>query len=442
MGIFSWLFSKNTENSSWIRKWLRQEIGKVDQANPDIYAIFVTILHAASRCGKYSAEEENNPFGKVAKQYLGDATIFEIACYTYFHLENWLLKNKPEYKDDIALPVRKRIVGKFSLIFSVDEQQLSQVLMENLNRYQTITGAGQEVTDMHIELAQRVAMTKGNQFNSKQLPKDSSNTTVDFQYIKDSIEKYEEECIPTVIAVLQAYCIAHPKKTADQVATHEHNQEEKDYLYGMVLVGQKDWVRACNAFTKVLTANPHHYEALVQRGLLYINLYQSVDALRDFTKAIEIKPKEPAAYLYRATCYHRSVRQPDKSLADYKMAIGLAPEVATGYFGRGELYDDMALRDEKQALEQEDQDSYAQISEEFLAAIQDYNQVIALESKHDEAYVKRALLYARKARATKNIEFAKQAIADFEQAMSLNWEHGYLYKQQDEMKELVDGEIS
>jgi hypothetical protein len=30
------------------------------------------------------------------------------------------------------------------------------------------------------------------------------------------------------------------------------------------------------------------------------------------------------------------------------------------------------------------------------------------------------------------------AIADFEKAMSLNWEHGYLYKQQDEMKELLE----
>ncbi|MBP2660747.1 MAG: Tetratricopeptide 2 repeat-containing protein, partial [Firmicutes bacterium] len=30
MSIFSWLFSKNTEKNSMVRKWILQEIKKVD----------------------------------------------------------------------------------------------------------------------------------------------------------------------------------------------------------------------------------------------------------------------------------------------------------------------------------------------------------------------------------------------------------------------------
>jgi len=160
--------------------------------------------------------------------------------------------------------------------------------------------------------------------------------------------------------------------------------------------------------------------------------------VQDFTIAIEVNPNEPTPYLHRAKCYHRNFRQKDKSLADYSAAIRLAPRDVAGYFGRGELYDEIALHDEKQALEKNDHVKYAEVSEELLAAINDYSQVIALEPEHDGAYTNRGLIYARKARVNKNADFIVKAIADFEQAMNLNWENGYLYKQQNEMKELLE----
>jgi len=440
LGIFSSLFSKNTESNSQVRKWVAQEIEQVDTDNPDNYAIFVELIHTASQWGKYSNEQENDQFSQAAKQYLGDATIFEIVCYSYFCLENWLTENQPEFKGKITLPISKWIAEKFSLLFYLDEQPVSQLFAEILQQYQTIASGGQELADMHLAVEQRIVMTKGDKFGQKQLPKDSGSSALDSQYIKSSLVHYEDFYIPKIIAGLQDYCSKHTKQQVSQGQNKQQNQEEKDYLYGMALVGQEDWVRACKALTKVIDANPKHYGALVQRGLLYVTLHQPVDALQDFTVAIEVKPSEPAAHLHRGRCYHRNFRQKDQSLADYSAAIGLAPNDAAGYFGRGELYDDITLRDEKQALENNDQARYAHVSDEFLAAINDYSQVISLEPKHDLAYVNRALMYARKARANKNIDFAKKAIADFEQAISLNWEHGYLYKQQEEMQEIVEHE--
>ena len=94
---------------------------------------------------------------------------------------------------------------------------------------------------------------------------------------------------------------------------------------------------------------------------------------------------------------------------------------------------------EKQAIEDKDHIECDHISEEFLSAIQDFSKVITLEPKHDVAYLNRALAYARKARLNKNIDFITKSIADFEKAISLNWENGYLYKQKDEMEELLEG---
>jgi tetratricopeptide (TPR) repeat protein len=446
LSIFSWIFSKNTERNSQVRKWVAKEIEKVDTNNPDVYSIFVGLIHTAIQCGKYSIEEQDVQLLQVSKQYLGDATIFEIACYTYFRLENWLVKNQPEINhDEIALPVSKWIVEKFSLIFYLEEEWVSKLFTEQLNRYKTMAGAEKGLEEFHHELEQRILMTKGDKFDKKVLPKDPSSVAIDSQYIKRSLSKYEELHIAKLIASIQDYCNKNIKKQVSQGQRLKVNLDvnlgQKDYLYGMALLAQEDWVRACKAFTKVITGNPKHYDALVQRALLYLTLHQPVDALQDLTIAIEVNPSDSAAYLHRGRCYHRYLRQKDKSLADYTEAIRLAPRETMGYFGRGELYDEIVLYKEKQALEQNDHAAYAHVSEEFLAAVNDYSQVITLDPEHDSAYANRALLYARKARANKNADFIVNSIADFERAMGLNWEHGYLYKQQDEMKELL-GKIS
>ncbi|MDF2633809.1 MAG: Tetratricopeptide 2 repeat-containing protein [Pelosinus sp.] len=441
LGIFSWMFSKNTERNSQVRKWVAQEIEKVDTTNPDVYAMFVGLIHSAVQCGKYSIEEQDEKISQVSKQYLGDATIFEIACYTYFRLENWLAKNQPQLKpDQIALPIGKWIVEKFSLTFYLEEEWVNKLFTEQLDRYKRLADAGKGVEEFHLELEQRILMTKGDKFDKKNPPQDASSVALDSQYIKRSLAKYEEY-IAALMVDIQNYCNRNTKRQVSQGQRLEVNQDvnlgQKDYLYGMALVAQQDWIRACKAFTKVIDATPGHYDALVQRALLYLTLHQPVDALQDLTKAIEVNPSGAVAYFHRGKCYHRYLRQKDKALADYSEAIRLAPGDMAAYFGRGELYDEIVLYNEKQALEQNDHAFHNQISEEFLAAINDYSQVITLAPEHDGAYVNRGLAYARKARINKNVDFIEKSIADFERAISLNWENGYLYKQQDELKELL-----
>ncbi len=425
-----------------VRKWILQEMKKVDSENPDVYALFLVLIQTTVSWGKSDIKGQDDQILQVAKQYLGDATIFEIAAYTYYRVEIYLNKEQPELAKQIALPIREWIAEKFHTVLYVDERLFNQLFEEQLLRYRSLTSAGKGLTELHLELEQRILLTKGDRFNKQFLPKDSASAALDSQYIKSSLVKYEEINIPEVVASIQQYCEKHSKmkfegkKSKDQLLNKNH--EQRDYLYGMALLEQQDWVRACNAFTKVLAVNPKHYDALIQRGLLYSILGQYVDALQDFSVAIEVNPNESSAYFHRGKFYHRNLWVKDKSLADYSEAIRLSPNNAAGYFGRGELYDEIALHKEKQAFEKNDHLPYAHGSEEFLAAIHDYSQVIVLEPEHDAAYAKRALLYARKARAYQDMDDIANAIADFEKAMSLNWEHGYLYKQQDEMKELLE----
>ena len=434
MGIFSWIFSKNTESNSHIRKWIATEIEKVEKDNPDTYALFIGLIHASVQWGKRDSEKQDEGHVKVAKDYLGDSTIFEIACYTYYRLESWLAKNYPELKTEITLPLSKWIIEKFYTTLYVDEQLVSQLFKEQLEGYT----AAKDTEKVLEELKQRILMTKGDKFNKKDLPQDS---LIDSEYVELSFKNYEELHLLSFLTSIKEYCEKNAKVQLSAKENREQKLEknqDRDYLFGMALLAQKDWVRACKAFTNVLTANPTHYDSLIQRGLLHVILQQPIEAVQDFTTAIKIKPEGPAAYLHRAKCYHRKFRQKEKALSDYSMAIDLAPQDAAGYLGRGELYDEIALHHEKQALENKDEASYAHVSEEFLSAINDYDQTITLEPEDDAAYLNRALLYARKARVNKNVDFIVKSIADFEKAMSLNWENGYLFKQKDEMSELLE----
>ncbi len=438
MGIFSWLFTKNTESNSQIRKWVVQELEKVEVSDSDVYPLFVEFMHTVTQWGKYKEQQQEDQLLQVAKEYLGDATIFELACYTYYRLENWLNKNQPEFKGEITLPINNWIVELFSTSLLLEQERVDQLFKESLDKYKTMTGAGKNLEEIYSELEKSIVMTKGDKFDKKELPKDFASIAIDFQYIKTSLQGYEEKYLLTLLTTIEEYCRKNAKERTQQQASIELNQDQKDYSFAMALLAHKDYVRACKAFTKVLVANPTHYDSLIQRGLIYLRLDQPEDALQDFSIAIEEEPNNPVAYLHRGRCYHRYYRLKSKSLEDYSAAISLAPEDVTGYLWRGELYDNVALSEEKQALEEKDDAKYAHVSEEFLAAIADYSQVIRLEPGHDVAYVNRGLAYARKARVNQNRDFIVNAIADFEKAMSLNWEHGYLFKQQDEMKELLE----
>jgi len=194
-----------------VRKWILQEMKKVDIENPDVYALFLGLIQTAVSWGKSDIKGQDDQNLQVSKQYLGDATIFEIAAYTYYRVEIWLDKEQPELAKQIALPIREWIAEKFHTVLYVDERLFNQLFEEQLLRYRSLTSAGTGLTELHLELEQRILLTKGDRFNKQSLAKDSASAALDSQYIKDSLAKYEEINIPEVIASIRQYCEKHSK---------------------------------------------------------------------------------------------------------------------------------------------------------------------------------------------------------------------------------------
>ena len=78
------------------------------------------------------------------------------------------------------------------------------------------------------------------------------------------------------------------------------------------------------------------------------------DALNDFSRAIELEPRSPTAYAYRAWTY-RQQQQPELGLKDAERALKLDANSAEAHWARGEIYESLgraeqAVADLRKAL--------------------------------------------------------------------------------------------
>lgn len=387
-------------------------------------------MATACRFGQGSPEEEGDFAAAVAGRYAGDATIFEVACYSLHRLEEWLAANRPAAKEALAGQMAFWLAEIFAVAWHRSEEQVERLLAERLEGYRRLAKNG----DAGAEAARLVLATGGDRLANdvgRQVPE------AERQFAEASLAIYEKSRLPVLFAAAADYCARQQVADAPVGRDGEAGQELRDYRLAMALLAQKDFLRARSAFGKVLATNPDNYDALLQRGRLQVSLREPAGAIEDFSRAIAISPGDFRAYLARGSCYHRVLRLADKALNDYDKAISLAPDEADGHFSRGALFDEIAQAIERQAAEAGDHEKLAELSAEFMAAVNGYSRAIDLAPGIDEAYVGRGLAYTRKAKAGSSAEYAARAVADLEKAMELNWENGYLYKTVDELKALL-----
>ncbi len=155
---------------------------------------------------------------------------------------------------------------------------------------------------------------------------------------------------------------------------------------------QGDVEGALEAFSVAIAANPDGASVpYYYRGLVYIEQGQVMEAIDDFTKAIEIDSHFPQAYAARGTAYLMTSR-PAKAAEDFNKAIQLDPNNATTFVNRARAY--MGL----QMLEE---------------AEQDLNRAIELDPSLLPAYFNRGVLYMLQQRT-------EDALADFNKCVEIN----------------------
>ena len=93
---------------------------------------------------------------------------------------------------------------------------------------------------------------------------------------------------------------------------------------------QGKFIDAINDFSKAIQLNPDYAESYTNRGGVYVQLDDFVQARYDFTKAIEINPKMSQAYNNRAIVFYQ-LKQYTKAWEDLQKTKQLGYAVDPGF---------------------------------------------------------------------------------------------------------------
>ena len=124
---------------------------------------------------------------------------------------------------------------------------------------------------------------------------------------------------------------------------------------GAIYLDQNNPEKSIKNFDKAIELKPDNFDAYFKRGRAYHRMLKYDEAIKDYMKAAEINPKEAASYLNIGLCYR--AKQPndyDKSIKNITKAIELNPEWQLTYLQRGITYAkmkeyDLAVNDLKKA---------------------------------------------------------------------------------------------
>lgn len=129
--------------------------------------------------------------------------------------------------------------------------------------------------------------------------------------------------------------------------------------------------KAIKDYNKAIEIKPDYAEAYNNRANSYFDLEEFDKAISDYTSLIKIMPSNYYAYFNRANAYSQLFNY-DSAVADYTKAIELKPDFANAYYNRGNKYYGMSMY--KEAIE--DWKKVIKLDPEYKSALQ---------SKIDEA---------------------------------------------------------
>jgi tetratricopeptide (TPR) repeat protein len=152
---------------------------------------------------------------------------------------------------------------------------------------------------------------------------------------------------------------------------------------------------AISYYDKALRIDGEHENSLLFRGWCYTfnrQRHWDIDkAIVDFSKVIDVNPRQAMAYYARSVCYNCKGEH-DKAISDCTKAIGLNPTDARFYQHRGYVYCD---------------------ADQFDKAISDYNKAIVLNPMSADFYHRRGDAYH-------DVGKFHEAISDYTKAIEIN----------------------
>jgi tetratricopeptide (TPR) repeat protein len=234
-------------------------------------------------------------------------------------------------------------------------------------------------------------------------------------------------------------------------------QAEAYNLQGETKSGKKQYSNAIKDFSRALEIHPNYVDALINRGSAYAQLGRFNDALMDLNHALKFEKKDAELYNKRGEIYLQNEMH-DQAIKDFTAAVVLNPMFSDAYLNRGRAYSEKgmpeeAMNDFNQAIKADSDHAFdfvdraapaaVQIDEESAANVEEAAKFLQqgladLKSEKYEAAVENfsqalnlagseAESYINRGRAYIQLEKPDEAMADFKQAVLFDPLNASLY---------------
>lgn len=178
-------------------------------------------------------------------------------------------------------------------------------------------------------------------------------------------------------------------------------------------------------YSKAISYDETYNFAYNNRGIAYLELNENEKAESDFTRSIQLRPKNPVPYNNRGTLYRNLDRREDAA-ADFTRVIELDPLYFNAYDNRGSLFYyegqlQKAISDYTRSLEIEPDSGYTMAlrgrcyleQQQFEKAKKDFDGAIDLDPND-------FMLYSERSRYFLATNDMKKAVKDLTRALKLN----------------------
>lgn len=177
-----------------------------------------------------------------------------------------------------------------------------------------------------------------------------------------------------------------------------YSQEDVWFARGQKALQNSNFSDAIKSFTKVIELNNRNKHAFYNRGLCYLYSFELEKAIFDFTEVISLDPKYADAYNNRGLSFIY-IGLPDSAIIDLNIAINLDKNFTEAYINRATAYIELKKYDE---------------------ALKDLFFAINKDPKNPSPYNEQGRIYYKQ----KNY---KKAIASFSKALELGMKAPVVY---------------
>lgn len=166
-----------------------------------------------------------------------------------------------------------------------------------------------------------------------------------------------------------------------------------DYSEAKKAGKSKDFDKAFALYQKVIDSGQLKGKDLAEiyysRGNTWFDKGDLDKAIADFSKCVELDPKNGDAYYSRAFAWDYK-GEPDKAIADFTKAVEINPKDAESYYSRGNTWFDKG---------------------DMVRAIQDFTKAVEVQPNFSDAYYNRSIAYSNRGDLDKAFTDAKKALS-------------------------------